>query len=162
MVRGFSNKMEANWKTQNESYEWYGSFFLVFFFYIKFFSQFVVLREKINLWVAPKIKRIFYMPLKLNGFSICQCQGPDAKWNKFKLEYPLDLSYHCKKYCSFHLISCRPKLCGNCAFPQNYHTAKLGEITAFFCSVSFRNMTVLVARPAYILYQIYIHFCIVP
>ena len=25
----------------------------------------------------------------------------------------------------------RPKLCGNCAFPQNFHTRKLGEITGF-------------------------------
>ena len=25
-----------------------------------------------------------------------------------------------------------PKLCGNCAFPQNFHTRKLGEITPFF------------------------------
>ena len=26
----------------------------------------------------------------------------------------------------------RPKLCGNCSFPQNFHTRKLGEITVFF------------------------------
>ena len=26
----------------------------------------------------------------------------------------------------------RPKLCGNCAFPQNFYTRKLGEITVFF------------------------------
>ena len=26
----------------------------------------------------------------------------------------------------------RPKLCGNCSFPQNFHTTKLGEITVFF------------------------------
>ena len=25
-----------------------------------------------------------------------------------------------------------PKLCGNCAFPQNFHTRKLGEITVFY------------------------------
>ena len=24
------------------------------------------------------------------------------------------------------------KLCGNCAFPQNFHTRELGEITVFF------------------------------
>ena len=24
------------------------------------------------------------------------------------------------------------KLCGNCAFPQNFHTKKLGEITVIF------------------------------
>ena len=28
----------------------------------------------------------------------------------------------------------RPKLCGNCAFSQNFHTRKSGEITVFFCS----------------------------
>ena len=26
----------------------------------------------------------------------------------------------------------RPKLCGNSAFPQNFHTSKLGEITVFY------------------------------
>ena len=26
----------------------------------------------------------------------------------------------------------RPKLCGNCAFPQKFHTRKLGEIMVFF------------------------------
>ena len=26
----------------------------------------------------------------------------------------------------------RPKLRGNCAFPQNFHTMKLGEITGFY------------------------------
>ena len=25
-----------------------------------------------------------------------------------------------------------PKLCGNCVFPQNFHTRKLGEIMVFF------------------------------
>ena len=25
-----------------------------------------------------------------------------------------------------------PKLCGKCAFPQNFHTRKVGEITLFF------------------------------
>ena len=28
-----------------------------------------------------------------------------------------------------------PKLCGNCAFPQNFHTRKLGEITAFYAVI---------------------------
>ena len=28
----------------------------------------------------------------------------------------------------------RPKLCGNCAFPQNFHTRQLGQITVFFHS----------------------------
>ena len=26
----------------------------------------------------------------------------------------------------------RPKLCGNCSFPQNFHTRKLGETTVFY------------------------------
>ena len=37
----------------------------------------------------------------------------------------------------------RPKLYGNCAFPQNFHTRKLGEITAFYAvdvnDFPFRN-----------------------
>ena len=31
-----------------------------------------------------------------------------------------------------HSFRDRPKLCGNCAFPQNFHTKKLGEITVFY------------------------------
>ena len=30
----------------------------------------------------------------------------------------------------------RPKLCGNCAFPQNFHTGKLGEIAIIFTVMS--------------------------
>ena len=33
---------------------------------------------------------------------------------------------------SFGQFAIRPKLCGNCAFPQNFHTRKLSEITVFF------------------------------
>ena len=29
----------------------------------------------------------------------------------------------------------RPKLCGNCTFPQNFHTMKLGEITVFYAVI---------------------------
>ena len=29
----------------------------------------------------------------------------------------------------------RPKLCGNCAFPQSFHTRKSSEITVFFAVV---------------------------
>ena len=29
------------------------------------------------------------------------------------------------------------KLCGNCAFPQNFHTRKLGEITIFYAVQAF-------------------------
>ena len=44
---------------------------------------------------------------------------------------------HCEKYRNFTKIlwkgtANRPKLCGNCAFPQNFHTRKLGEITVFY------------------------------
>ena len=30
------------------------------------------------------------------------------------------------------VLSIRPELCGNCAFPQNFRTRKLGEITLFY------------------------------
>ena len=33
-----------------------------------------------------------------------------------------------------------PKLCGNCAFPQNFHTRKLGEIVAF-SAVSYSELS---------------------
>ena len=31
-----------------------------------------------------------------------------------------------------NFLVCRPKLCGNYAFPQNFQTKELGEITVFF------------------------------
>ena len=56
--------------------------------------------------------------------------------------------YHCVKYRNFIKFSGveslwegtvpavflvnRPKLCGNCAFPLNFHTKKLVEITVFY------------------------------
>ena len=39
--------------------------------------------------------------------------------------------YECSNT-SLRKIPYRPKLCGNCAFPQNFHTMKLGEITVFY------------------------------
>ena len=45
---------------------------------------------------------------------------------------------HCEKYVipsNLLLWKCcgnRPKQSGNCAFPQNFHTSKLGEITVFY------------------------------
>ena len=38
-----------------------------------------------------------------------------------------------------------PKLCGNCAFPQNFHTRKLGEITVFFAMLLFITITLLIS-----------------
>ena len=42
----------------------------------------------------------------------------------------------------------RPKLCRNCAFPQNFHTKKLGEIKGFWqgLETSLANIK-LVIRP---------------
>ena len=37
----------------------------------------------------------------------------------------------------FHLIS----TCGNCAFPQNFHTRKLGEITVFYAVFAFKSIS---------------------
>ena len=31
----------------------------------------------------------------------------------------------------------RPKLCGNCPFPQNFHIRKLGEITVFYAVLNW-------------------------
>ena len=36
-----------------------------------------------------------------------------------------------RKFCGKTQANC-PRLCGNCAFPQYFHTRKLGEITAFY------------------------------
>ena len=48
-------------------------------------------------------------------------------------EYFALLNTSLQKIPYFHLISCgKAQLCGNRAFPQNFHARKLGEITLFF------------------------------
>ena len=42
----------------------------------------------------------------------------------------------------FSLNTNCPKLCGNCALPQNFHIRKLGEITVFFADAIKINRTV--------------------
>ena len=42
----------------------------------------------------------------------------------------------------FSLNTNCPKLCGNCALPQNFHIRKLGEITVFFADAIKTNRTV--------------------
>ena len=37
----------------------------------------------------------------------------------------------------------RPKLCVNCAFPQNFHNRKLGEITVFFAVFDSSNSFII-------------------
>ena len=44
----------------------------------------------------------------------------------------VNLQKHLQKFGEFSLFAIRPKLCENCAFPQNFHTRKLGEITVFY------------------------------
>ena len=34
----------------------------------------------------------------------------------------------------------RPKLCGNCAFQQNFYTRKLDEITVFFAVLPYKTV----------------------
>ena len=46
----------------------------------------------------------------------------------------------------------RPKLYGNRAFPQNFHTRKLGEITVFFAVCQYPegfNETIKMLQPAF-------------
>ena len=49
----------------------------------------------------------------------------------------------CWKAVSPQFRAIRPKLCRNCAFPQNFHTRKLGGITEFFagdCNFPSHNL----------------------
>ena len=54
----------------------------------------------------------------------------------------------------------RPKLCANCAFPQNFNTGKLGEITAFFAVKLIKKMcciTESILRKAHIIHAIHLN-----
>ena len=41
----------------------------------------------------------------------------------------------------------RPTLCGNCAFPQNFQTRKLGENYGIFQSVCLKQVTINMTGP---------------
>ena len=49
---------------------------------------------------------------------------------------------HCVKYRNFTKFhgANRPKLCGNYAFPQNFHTQKLGQITVFYAVLDLNKL----------------------
>ena len=49
-----------------------------------------------------------------------------------KGQFPHSFGQFARKFCGKAI---RPKLCGNCAFPQNFHTRKLGEIAVFFAVI---------------------------
>ena len=90
--------------------------------------------------------------------KILKTQHPQLKklkiWRSksFKSLTPSLKNYHirqCKKYRNFTwfpsveilrkgTVSNRPKLCGNCVFPQNFDTRKTGEVTVFF-AVRYSN-----------------------
>ena len=74
--------------------------------------------------------------------------------NSFLQMYPNEMSFlvhwflHCEKYRNFtwfpgveilRKLCDRPKLCGNCAFPRNFHTRKSGEISVFFAVLRIKN-----------------------
>ena len=40
---------------------------------------------------------------------------------------------------SAQFLVIRPKPCRNCAFPQNFHTLKIGKITVFYAVEQFRR-----------------------
>ena len=64
-------------------------------------------------------------------------------------------NFYCEKYRNFTWFpdveilrkgivfrAIHPKLCGDCAFPQNFHTRKSGEMTVFFV-VFYTRMPIL-------------------
>ena len=61
-----------------------------------------------------------------------------SKWADTSLRKipKFNLMYWCENFVkrqSFRIVSDEsPELCGYCAFPQNFHTRKFGEITVFF------------------------------
>ena len=55
------------------------------------------------------------------------------KLRKYKdLEIQIVKMWKTKTKTISHCVKYRPKLCGNCAFPQNFHTRRSGEITIFY------------------------------
>ena len=62
-------------------------------------------------------------------YQLTHCKSRKS-WTKGRTE-----NNHCEKYRNFTWFSgveILRKLCGNCAFPQNFHTRKSDEVTVFF------------------------------
>ena len=109
-----------------------------FCFFLGFFQFFknVLIFDKKELFLIFSFLRLYFTTYKYHFINITS-----TKFKKKKV-FILDVRnwWNCKKY----LISSnfpvwkfcgktnRPKLCGNCAFPQNLHTRKFGETTVFF------------------------------
>ena len=53
-----------------------------------------------------------------------------AKYRKFTQFSDVEILW--KRTVSEQFRANHPKLCGNCAFPQNFHASKSGEITVFY------------------------------
>ena len=60
---------------------------------------------------------------------------------------------HCEKYWANH-----PKQCGNCDFPQNFHTRKLGENYGIFPNGSYTFRTIFLSSTCKQLWWIYYWF----
>ena len=71
------------------------------------------------------------------GVCVCARKAPINFFLAASLVFPLhflqtkELWTSCNNFFKDDTAN-RPKLCGNCAFAQNFHTRKLGEITVFF------------------------------
>ena len=59
----------------------------------------------------------------------------DVKYRNFTEVPGVEILWKGKVSAYFRAI--RPKLCGNRAFPQNFHTRKLDEITVFYAAEVF-------------------------
>ena len=100
----------------------------------------------VRLWWSVAAK-VGYIYAKLDFFS----------YFLLKINVDLQGSSHCVKYRNFTQFpgvevlrkgtAIRLKLCGNCAFPQNLHTRKLGKITVF--SVVNKDAKMFVGDPGY-------------
>ena len=53
-------------------------------------------------------------------------------WNSCSVYSFLDIVKKNDFNVTLHKILNRPKLCGNCAFPQNFSSKELGEISVFY------------------------------
>ena len=103
----------------------------------------------VRLWWSVAAK-VGYIYAKLDFFS----------YFLLKINVDLQGSSHCVKYRNFTQFpgvevlrkgtAIRLKLCGNCAFPQNLHTRKLGEIGVFYAvSVISLSKEIVPQRPSF-------------
>ena len=108
-------------------------------------SRWFILIKKLEVFGGMKKFHCRFLTMLL---LLCIAQWPSAQYFSVQIIYFLTTTAKlllttnvlCKGTVSAEFRANRPKLCGNCAFEQNFHTMKVGEIWVFYAMYSITSI----------------------